>query len=114
LIDIVPSMRAAVIAALPALEAAGTDDAKVYAVAHDIRGLAGNADLKATAQISAVLCLYLDRMRRAGRQADPGLVRLHVAAIARAARSIDEDSAFSLHVAKELVALVNAKLAEIS
>lgn len=113
LADNVGSMREAVIAVLPKLEAAGTDAAKVYAVAHEIRGLAGNADLKAAARIAGVLCLYLDGIMRAGREAEPGVIRLHVTAIVRAARAIDEDSRFSLHVAKELAMLVTAKLAEI-
>jgi hypothetical protein len=113
LADNVGSMREAVIALLPNLEAAGTDAAKVYAAAHEIRGLAGNAELKSAARIAGVLCLYLDGIMRAGRQAEAALVRLHVAAIGRAARAIDEDSRFSLHVAKELAMLVNTKLAEI-
>jgi hypothetical protein len=113
LADNVGAMRDAVIALLPNLDAAGTDAAKVYAVAHEIRGLAGNADLKAAARIAGVLCLYLDGMIRAGRQAEPAVIRVHVAAIGRAARAVDEESRLGLHVAKELAMLVNAKLAEI-
>jgi len=111
--DNVKSLRGAVIAALPKLEAAGSDSAKAYAAAHEIRGLAGNADLKPTAQIAGVLCHYLDCMQRANRDADPVVVRLHVASIGQTARAANEDCKISQHVAKELADLVKAKLAEI-
>jgi hypothetical protein len=113
LIDNIEPMREAVIDMLPRLEEAGSDAAKVYAVAHEIRGMAGNAELKAAARIAGILCLYLDGLMRAERPADPIVIRLHVTAIGRAARAIDEESRLGLHVAKELAMLVNTKLAEI-
>lgn len=113
LIDNVGNMRDAVLAVLPRLEAAGADADKVYAAAHEIRGLAGNADLKAAARIAGVLCHYLDGVMQAGAKAEPAVIKLHVAAIGRASRAIDEESRLGLHVAKELAMLVNSKLTDL-
>jgi hypothetical protein len=112
LTDSIVPMREAVLAALPRLEAAGADPAKIYAEAHEIRGLAGNAGLAAAAKISGVLCLYLDGMMRAGRSSDMAVVGLCVAAIGRAARALDEETRLGQHVVKELGVLVSRKLAD--
>ena len=113
LADNIAPLREAVIAALPRLEAAGMEATKVYAAAHEIRGLAGNAGLEAAAGMAGGLCLYLDAILRSGRKADPALIEVHVAAIGRAARALDEENGLSLHVAKELAQLVESKLGEI-
>lgn len=114
LTDNIAPMREAVLAALPKLEAAGTDLAKIYEEAHEIRGLAGNAGLGAAAKIAGVLCLYLDGMMRAGRPADAVLITLCIAAIGRSARALDEETRTGAHVVKDLGVLISRKLAEIA
>lgn len=86
----------------------------VYAQAHEIRGLAGNAGLEATGRIANVLCRYLDGIMRAGRQPERGLMLLHLDAIARAANAEDEATRLGDTVANELSQLVDRKLAEIN
>lgn len=107
-------LREGVLAALPRLEAAGLDAGKIYKAAHEIRGLAGNADLPAAAKIASLLCGYLDAIMRAGREPDAAVVRLHVASIGHAARATDQASILGEQVTRELSALVDRKLAEIA
>ncbi|GAA0549295.1 hypothetical protein FHS83_001100 [Rhizomicrobium palustre] len=114
LAECIPEMREAVLAELPRLEAAGSDAAAVYAVAHEVRGLAGNARLAASAKIASMLCLYLDAVMRAEQPADALVIKLCTSAIGRSARALDEESRLGLHVVKELGVLVSRKLAEIS
>lgn len=107
-------MREAVLKELPRLEAAGSDETAIYAAAHEIRGLAGNAGLAASAKSAALLCLYLDAVMRTGQAADSLLVKLCISTIGRSARAIDEESRLGLHVVKELAVLVSRKMAEIA
>ena len=102
-----------VIAALGRLEQSGTDTAKVYEAAHDIRGLAGNAKLPAAGRISGLLCRYLDAVKDAGRAPDPAIVRLHVVSIAHAVRATDPTGILGEQVTRELTALLNRKLVEL-
>lgn len=110
----IPTMRQAVLEALPRLEAALGDTAKVYAEAHEIRGLAGNAGLDAAAKLASLLCLYLDGMGRAGRKAEPAIIGLCVAAIGRSARALDEETRLGTHVVQDLGVLINRRLLEIA
>jgi hypothetical protein len=87
------------------------DPAATYEQAHEIRGLAGNAGLRATGRIANGLCKYLDALGRAGQPPDRELVALHLEAIARAARAEDEATRLGDTVANELAALVDKKLA---
>jgi len=107
-------LREGVLAALPRLEAAGLEATKTYQAAHEIRGLAGNANLPAAAKIASLLCGYLDAMIRAGREPDAAVIRLHIASIGHAARATDQTSILGEQVTRELSALVDRKLAEIA
>jgi hypothetical protein len=104
-------MRAAIMAYVAELEAAGPDMAGVHATAHEIRGFAENAGLATTGRIADNLCRYMDDMARAARPPDGHIVALHVAAIARAARTEEGDAATGEAVAAELAALVARRLA---
>jgi chemotaxis protein histidine kinase CheA len=90
------------------------DSVAIFAQAHEIRGLAGNAGLLATGRIANGLCKYLDAVGRAERQPDRELVALHLEAIGRAAHAEDEATRLGEEVANELAALVDKKLAEIN
>jgi chemotaxis protein histidine kinase CheA len=95
-------------------EAARADDfARLYGESHEIRGLAGNAGLEATARIANELCRYLDGFAQAGRSPDRAVIRLHLEAIARSVCQ-EETPKLSDAVAKELAQLVEKKLAEIN
>lgn len=107
-------LRDGVLASLPRLEAAGLDASKVYQASHEIRGLAGNANLPAAAKIASLLCGYLDAIMRAGKEPDAAVVRLHIASIGHAARATDQASILGEQVTRELSALVDRKLAEIA
>jgi HPt (histidine-containing phosphotransfer) domain-containing protein len=95
------------------LEKAGREHELVLRAAHEIRGLAGTAGLAAAGRIADGLCRYFDESEQLGVGPDMTIVRLHIGAIARAARAEDEVSQMSEVVAKELAALVNHKLTEI-
>jgi hypothetical protein len=114
--DKADELRAAVLEHIDRVEdaARGFDVGAIYAQAHEIRGLAGNAGLAATGRIANVLCKYLDAFMRAGRQAERGVIALHLEAIARAAHAEDEATRLGDAVAKELSQLVERKLAEIN
>ena len=86
----------------------------IYEQAHEIRGLAGNAGLAATARIANGLCRYLDALTRAGRTPEGAVVALHLDAISRAAHAEDEATRLGDAVANELAQLVDKKLAEIN
>lgn len=114
--DRAEELRAAVLSHIERVEAAAEtlDAPALYAQAHEIRGLAGNAGLAATGRISNVLCRYLDAVMRAGLKPERGVVALHLEAIARAAHAEDEATRLGDTVAKELSQLVELKLAEIN
>jgi hypothetical protein len=80
--------------------------------AHEIRGFAETAGLRATGRIADGLCHYLEEMGEFGAALDPAIIALHVSAIVRAAHAEDEASRMSDVVAKELAALVARRLAE--
>ena len=80
--------------------------------AHEIRGFAETAGLRATGRIADGLCRYFEEAAKLGVQVDPAVVALHVSAIVRAAHAADEVGRMSDVVAKELAALVNHKLSE--
>ena len=103
-------MRAAILGYVAELEAAGTDMNGIHATVHEIRGFAENAGLVVTGRIADILCRYMDDMARAAKPLDGHIVTLHVAAIARAARTEDGDAAIGDAVAAELAALVARRL----
>jgi TATA-box binding protein (TBP) (component of TFIID and TFIIIB) len=80
--------------------------------AHEIRGFAETAGLRATGRIADGLCRYFEEMRKLGAAPDAAVIALHVSALVRAANAEDEASRMSDVVAKELAALVSHKLAE--
>jgi hypothetical protein len=80
--------------------------------AHEIRGFAETAGLRATGRIADGLCRYFEEMRKLGAAPDAAVTALHVSAIVRAAHAEDEASRMSDAVVKELAALVAHKLAE--
>lgn len=87
-----------------------SDMPAAYAEAHDIRGLAALAGFNASGRIADGLCLYLDTLNRAGRDADASIVGLHVGSIARAAYAEDEATRLGTEVDDELRALVRRRL----
>jgi hypothetical protein len=107
------SLRAAVRDYVGRLYAAGRnhDFAAIYNQAHEIRGLAETAGLRAAGRIADGLCQYLDTVTRAGKAPDPVVVRLHLDAILRAAGAGADTGALSDVVIGELRALVAHKLA---
>ena len=94
------------------LEAAIGDHTITFDKAHEIRGFAETAGLKATGRIADGLCRYLEEMEKLGAAPDAAVIALHVSAIVRAAHAEDETSRMSDVVARELAALVTHKLAE--
>lgn len=94
------------------LEEAIGDHAVTSDKAHEIRGFADTAGLKATGRIADGLCRYFEEMEKLGAEPDTAVIALHISAIVRAAHAEDEASRMSDVVAKELAALVHHKLAE--
>ena len=80
--------------------------------AHEIRGFAETAGLRATGRIADGLCHYFEEMAKFAAEPDAAVIALHVSAIVRAAHAEDEASRMSDAVAKELATLVSHKLAE--
>ena len=96
-------------------EAARAEDfARIYQESHEIRGLAGNANLAATARIANELCRYLDAYQQAGCTPERPVIRLHLEAISRSVSSEECASELGDTVANELAQLVAKKLAEIN
>jgi hypothetical protein len=94
------------------LEQAAGDMATAFDKAHEIRGFAETAGLRATGRIADGLCRYIEEASKFGIAADPAVVALHVSAIVRAAHATDEAGRMSDVVARELAALAAHKLAE--
>ena len=94
------------------LEQAAGDPATVFDKAHEIRGFAETAGLRATGRIADGLCRYIEEASKRGVAADPAVMALHVSAIIRAANAKDEAGRMSDVVARELAALAAHKLAE--
>jgi preprotein translocase subunit Sec61beta len=94
------------------LEAASGDHQITSDKAHEIRGFAETAGLRATGRIADGLCRYFEEMAKFAAEPDTAVIALHVSAIVRAAHAEDEASRMSDAVAKELATLVNHKLAE--
>jgi hypothetical protein len=103
-------MRAAIMTYVAELEAASTNMTGVHDKVHEIRCFAETAGLVTTGRIADILCRYMDDMERITRPLDTHIVTLHVAAIARAARTEDGDVAMGDVVAAELAALVTRRL----
>ena len=80
--------------------------------AHEIRGFAETAGLRATGRIADGLCRYFEEMGKLGAEPDAAVTALHVSAIVRAAHAEDEANRMGDVVARELAALVAHKLAE--
>ena len=114
--DSADGMRGEVLQYIDRVEAAAraADFAGIYEHAHEIRGLAGNAGLAATARIANGLCRYLDAIARVQRRPETAVVSLHLEAISRAAHAEDEATRLGDAVANELAQLVEKKLAEIN
>jgi hypothetical protein len=108
----VPPMRAAILQYVEELEDASGDLRAVFDKVHEIRGFAETAGLVTTGRIADILCRYMDDMYRIGKPMDTMIVKLHVSAIARAARAEDDDVRMGEVVAAELAALVARRLAE--
>lgn len=106
-----PPMKMAILQYVDEMEAAGADMRTVFDKVHEIRGFAATAGLATTGRIAEILCRYMDDMERMGKAPDGPLVALHVSAIARAARTEDDDVKLGEVVAAELAALVARKLA---
>lgn len=94
------------------LEDAIGDHEITFDKAHEIRGFAETAGLKATGRIADGLCGYFEEMAKLGAEPDTSVIALHISAIVRAAHAEDEASRMSEVVAKELAALVSHKLSE--
>lgn len=94
------------------LENAAGDLPLVFEKAHELRGFAETAGLRATGRIASGLCRYFDEMEKLGAAPDGAVIKLHVSAISRAAHAKDEAGRMSDAVVKELAALVAHKLAE--
>jgi hypothetical protein len=109
------TLRAAVLDYVDRLCDAGRthDFTAIYDQAHEIRGLAETAGLRATGRIADGLCQYLDAVSRAGQDADASVVQLHLGAILRAASAGADSGKLGDVVTGELRALVERKLAEL-
>jgi hypothetical protein len=94
------------------LEAAAGNRQLTYEKAHEIRGFAETAGLRATGRIAHGLCRYFEDMEKLGAIPDDAVIALHISAIVRAAHAKDEANRAGDAVAKELAALVAHKLAE--
>ncbi len=94
------------------LEAAIGNHPLVFEKAHEIRGFAETAGLRATGRIANGLCRYFEEMAKLGAAPDDAVIALHVSAIVRAAHAKDEASRAGDAVVKELAALVAHKLTE--
>ena len=94
------------------LEDAVGDHEITFDKAHEIRGFAETAGLKATGHIANGLCRYFEEASKLHIEPETAVVALHVSAIARAAYAEDEASRLGDVVAKELSDLVNHKLLE--
>jgi hypothetical protein len=108
----VPPMRAAILQYVDELEDVSGDMLKIFEKVHEIRGFAETAGLVTTGRIADILCRYMDDMYRIGKPMDTMIVKLHVSAIARAARAEDDDVKMGEVVAAELAALVARRLAD--
>lgn len=95
------------------LEEAIGDHEITFDKAHEIRGFAETAGLKATGRIADGLCRYFEELAKLEAEPEPAVVALHISAIVRAAHAEDEASRMSEVVAQELAALVNHKLSEV-
>lgn len=107
-----PMLRDAIMDYVEALEEAGNDMARIFAISHEIRNFGENAGMATTGKVAEVLCRYMDEMERLKKPIDQTIVSLHIATIARAARAEDEDTGMGHTVAAELEALVNRRLGD--
>jgi len=107
--------RSATLEHVARLEASwtGHDLDAVFAHAHEIRGLAGNAGLIAAGRIASGLCTYVEEIALARAKPKRSIIALHVEAIARAARASDEATRLGDDVARELLTAARQHLAEV-
>src|SRR5262249_22733922 len=84
-----------------------------FAVAHEIRGLAGTAGLTATGRIANGFCQYMDAVALLHVAPDPAVANLHLDAMIRSARTEDDTLRYGDAVAEQLAALVSRKLKDI-
>jgi len=87
-----------------------SDCKKVFALAHEIRGLAGTAGLEAAGRIADGLCRYIDAAQRCGATIENSILAIHIEAISSAAAGSSDAAALGTRVANELDALVSRKL----
>lgn len=107
-----PAMRDAVLQYVDALEIAKDNMARVFAIVHEIRGMAETVGLVTTGRIAEILCRYMDDMDRLNKPVDDTLVALNIAAIVRAARTEGIDASMGEAVAAELAALIARRLSD--
>jgi hypothetical protein len=108
-------LRGAVLLLIAQMEDAvrAQDWPAVYDATHEIRGMAGTADLGATGRIANGLCHYLDAMTRLGHTPEAAVASLHLDAVLRSARTKDDTARHGDAVAQQLAELVARKLADI-
>jgi len=88
------------------------DCKKVFALAHEIRGIAGTAGLEAAGRIADGLCRYIDAAQRFDATIETSILAIHIDAIASAATANSDSAALGNRVASELGELVSRKLAQ--
>ncbi len=108
-------LRRAVLGLIEQMEEAAREQdlAAVFATAHEIRGLAATAGLAATGRISNGLCNYFDATGRLGVAPDLTVVKLHLDAVVRSAKTEDDTARHGEAVVQQLSTLVTRKLAEV-
>ncbi len=108
-------LRSAVLELVDQMErtAQAGDWPAAFAMAHEIRGLAGTAGLTATGRIANGFCRYLDAVAMLHAVPDPAVLNLHMDALIRSARTQDDALRYGDAVAEQLAALVSRKLSDI-
>jgi hypothetical protein len=94
------------------LESAGLNFEIVSEKAHEIRGFAETAGMRATGRIADGLCRYFDEAQQSGVAPDAAVVALHVSAIGHTARDPNALNQMNDVVATELDMLAGRKIAE--
>jgi len=106
------AMRPAVLGVIAELSGAVGNPGQLFAYAHEIRGLAGNAGLPAVGKIASLLCRYLDHVARANGLPDEAVCHLHIMALTRAAQENGDSDDAQEAVLQGLTALVARKITE--
>ena len=92
------------------LAAVAGDWNTAYWQAHEIRGLAGNADLTLAGRLANLFCVYLDGISELGQSPDPAVAALHLDAMDRSIEVPDDANQFGDSVFTELSLLVGRSL----